>query len=57
MQCRPKTIDSKKLEYWPGAIYAGVPSSQGFMVWGTVILQLSGFQSTAYDWCIDTIRT
>ena len=26
------TVDSKKLEYEPGAIYAGVPSSQAFGV-------------------------
>ena len=26
------TIDSKKMEYWPGAIYAKLPSL--FLVWG-----------------------
>ena len=28
------TVDSKKLEYGPGTIYAGVPSSLGFVVGG-----------------------
>ena len=28
------TVDSKKLEYGPGAIYAGFPSSLGFGVGG-----------------------
>ena len=36
------TAGPQKLEYGPGTIYAGFPSSQGFGV-GTVIFQLSGF--------------
>ena len=31
---QPPTVDSKKLEYRPGAIYAGFPSSVGFRVGG-----------------------
>ena len=44
MEMRPYVgVDSKKLEYGPGRIHAGCPSSPGFGVWRTVIFQLSGF--------------
>ena len=36
-------VGSKKLEYGPGTIYAGLPSSLGFRGWSAVIVQLSGF--------------
>ena len=38
-------VDSKKLEYGPGTIYASCPSSLGFGVgpWRTVMFQFAGF--------------
>ena len=44
IQMRPFLgVNSKKVEYGPGTIYAGCPSSLGFGGWRTVIFQLVGF--------------
>ena len=55
------TVDSKHVEYRPGTIYAGFPSSPGFRAGGQSYSKLTGFYSTmvlgqyALVWYLDRI--
>ena len=41
-------VDSKKMEYGPGTVYAWCSFFSRLRGWGTVIVQLSGFYCRPY---------